>query len=287
MLEVGSTPIPGYRLTRRLGAGAFAEVMEARTSDGRIVALKFLDTRSRYGTIVRSEARVWLGLTELQHPGIVPLYGVMASSHYLVLSMERADGDLNQLHRTYQEDFGTHIPREDVLELLAPVAETLDFLAGVGLPNVNASSPGLQHCDIKPANLLVVGDRVKVGDFGLCTATTGKTHRGGGWRGTRPYAAPELFQGRVSNRTDQYALAVTWCELCEGEAVFNDVPITESGSPALPIELMKLPAGEARVIARALQHQPALRYPSCKEFLDDLRRAYHNTRQMRKVVIAR
>src|SRR5579883_2758441 len=130
MLDVGSQPIPGYRLTRRLGRGAFAEVLEAHTPDDRVVALKFLDTRSRYGAIVRSEARVWLGLTELQHPGIIPLYGVLASTQYLVLSMERADGSLDQLHRTYQEDFGTHIPREDVLELLTPVAETLDFLAG-------------------------------------------------------------------------------------------------------------------------------------------------------------
>jgi serine/threonine protein kinase len=286
MLEVGSRAIPGYRLTQRLGAGAFAEVWEARTADDRVVALKFLDTRSRYGALVRSEARVWLGLTELHHPGIIPLHGVMAVSHYLVLSMERADGSVDQLHRTYQQDFGTHIPREDAMELLAPVAETLDFLAGIGLPGINAASPGLQHCDVKPANLLVVGDRIKVGDFGLCTATTGRTHRGGGWRGTPPYAPRELFQGTVSNRTDQYALAVTWCELCEGDRVFNHASITESGSPSLPIELMKLPAGEARVIARALQRQPAHRYPSCKALLDELRRAYRGTRQMRRVVLA-
>ena len=286
MLDVGSHKIPGHRLTRRLGTGAFAEVWEARTTEGRFVALKFLDTRSRYGALVRSEARVWLGLTELQHPGIIPLHGTLAVSHYLILSMERADGSLAQLHRTYQEDFGTHIPREDALELLAPVAETLDFLSGVGLPNVNASSPGLQHCDVKPANLLVVGDRIKVGDFGLCTATTGRTHRGGGWRGTPPYAAPELFNGQVSNRTDQYALAVTWCELCEGEAVFNPSLTTDSGSPTLPIELMRLPAGEARVIARALHPQPALRYPSCQALMLELQQAYRGSRVVRRIVRA-
>ena len=284
MFDVGSCPIPGYRLTHRLGAGAFAEVWEARTAAGRVVALKFLDTRSRYGALVRSEVRVWQGLTELRHPGIIPLYGVLAASHFLILSMERADGSLDQLHRTYQEDFGTHVPREHALELLAPVAETLDYLAGASLPALNAACPGLQHCDVKPANLLVVGDRVKVGDFGLCTATTGRTHRGGGWRGTPPYAAPELFRGQPSDRTDQYALAVTWCDLVEGEAVFSDVSITDSGLPALPIELMKLPAGEARVIARALQVQPALRYPSCKTLLEELRRAFRGSRQTRCVV---
>jgi hypothetical protein len=93
-----------------------------------------------------------------------------------------------------------------------------------------------------------------------------------------------LFQGKVSDRTDQYALAVTWCDLVEGEAVFTDASITDSGSPALPIELMKLPAGEARVIARALQQQPALRYPSCKTLLEELRRAYRGSRQIRRVV---
>ncbi len=96
------------------------------------------------------------------------------------------------------------------------MARTLDFLATLRLPGFNGYSTGFQHCDVKPANLLLVGDRLKIADFGLAAATSARTQRDLGWRGSLPYAAPELFRGQPSSTSDQYALAVTWCELCAG-----------------------------------------------------------------------
>jgi serine/threonine protein kinase len=270
MLEAGLQPIPGHRLLRRLGVGAFSEVWEAVTADGGSVALKFLDARSRYGHMIRGEVRMLQALAELRHPGIIAFHGVAAHARYIVLSMEKADGNLAELHRLYQDDYGTHIPRSHALELLEPVAEALDFLRQARVPGLNESSRGVQHCDIKPANLLLVGDRLKVGDFGLCAATVGRTHLGGGWRGTPPYAAPELYRGIPSERTDQYALAVTWCELVEGETVFTHAPMPEVGHPQPPVDLVRLPPDEAVVLARALHPQPATRWPSCGAFLEAL-----------------
>jgi serine/threonine protein kinase len=272
MVEAGLQPISGHRLVRRLGAGAFSEVWEAETG-GRSVALKFLDGRSRYGHLIRGEVRVLQALAGLRHPGFIAFYGVHSYGRWIILSMEKADGTLAELHRMYQDEYGAHIPRPHALELLEPVAAALDFLREARVPGMAEAMRGVQHCDIKPQNLLLVGEGVKVGDFGLCAATVGLSHRPGGWRGTPPYAAPELFRGHPSERTDQYALAVTYCELVEGETIFTHAPLPEVGYPPLPVDLVRLPSPEALVLGKALHPQPATRWPSCRAFLEALREA--------------
>jgi serine/threonine protein kinase len=270
-LEAGLQPIPGHRLTRPLGAGAFGEVWEALDPDRRPVALKFLDCRAHSPSLIRSEIRVLRGLSELRHPNIIQLHGVYASSRYIILAMERADGNLSDLRRAYQEEAGTNIPPEHTLELLEQAAGALDFLAGLKLPYINYSSQGLQHCDVKPSNLLLLGDDVKVADFGLCAGT--QWHgRKNSWRGTPPYAAPELYQGAAAPGTDQYALAVTFCELCMGDRPFwGHLP---NGPPAgLPIDLTKLRESEVPVLTRALHPHPSSRWPSCRAFIAALRGA--------------
>src|SRR5207302_3208300 len=81
----------------------------------------------------------------------------------------------------------------------------------------------IRHCDIKPSNLLLQGQTLKVADFSLATLTSSEMwyHRRAG---TLDYAAPEVFQGRLSERTDQYALAVSYCLLRGGELPFSDTP---------------------------------------------------------------
>src|SRR5262249_26172935 len=159
------------------------------------------------------------------------LFGVATFSGHLVLQMERADGSLSDLLEVCRTEYGTSIPPAFLLELLAQAAQALDFLAlhrGSGLTQLEQS--GLQHCDVKPRNLVVGGDRMKGGDFGLC----GSTHQSpGGFRGTPPYAAPELYEGRPSRHTDQYALAVTYCELVAGSRMFHKADPDQSTLPEL------------------------------------------------------
>jgi serine/threonine protein kinase len=271
VLLKGSEPIPGYRLQTPLGDGAFGEVWAARAPDGSSVALKFLDTRKRDGNLLRGEIRILRALSEVGHPNLIKLLGVHASTHYLILSMERADGNLEELRQTYQQVSGRNIAPEHLLELLRQAACGLDYIAGLKLPGFNLASTGLQHCDVKPSNLLLKGDEVKIADFGLCAAQGQQTHKHG-WRGTIPYAAPELFRGRASPTTDQFSLAVTYCDLVAGERML--LPVKEGDSePTLRVDLSKARGRERAVLERALSPDPTRRWPGCQAFVTALREA--------------
>ena len=268
-LEAGLRPIPGYRLLGPLGAGAFGVVWEAERDDHTRVALKFLDTRSRPPSTVASEVRILRALSELKHPNIIPLVGVHACGRYVILIMERADGSLTDLHDAYRKQTGGNVPPEHAIELLAQAATALDFLASARLAGVTMSR-GLQHCDVKPSNLLVVDDQIKVADFGLCAGSGWVTHHGG-YKGTFPYAAPELFNGAGVPGTDQYALAITFCALVMGERPFWQGASSSRPPAGLPIDLTKLRERECQVITRALHPYPSARWPSCTAFVEALK----------------
>jgi serine/threonine protein kinase len=240
------------------------------------VALKFMDCRTRSATMIAGEVRILRGLAELRHPNIISLLGVHASSKYLVLVMERADGNLADLREVYQDQTGGNIPPEHALDLLDQAAEALDFLAEIKLPGVIRAG-GLQHCDVKPSNLLLVGDTLKVADFGLCAGSGWQTHTGG-WKGTLPYAAPELYNGSATRGTDQYALAVTFCELVMGDRPFFKTDGKQPPPVGMPLDMTKLREREFPVIVRALHPYPSSRWPSCKAFMQALRKAAIQTR---------
>jgi serine/threonine-protein kinase len=268
MLQIGNETVPGYQLRKRLGSGGFAEVWEAIAPDGSVVALKFIDKRGKPEALLRGEIRILRAISELNHPNLIRMRDVFGRGHFLVVSMERADGNLEELRQAYLQETGRNIPSDHLLELLDQTATALDYLAGLRLPGFNLSSTGLQHCDIKPTNLLLLGETVKVADFGLCAAEGQHTHRNA-WRGTWPYAAPELYHGRATHGTDQYALAVCWCDLGGGPEMFRDR--RSQNGPFMPIDLMRAGFHEAPVLARALHEDPTRRYPSCRAFLDALR----------------
>jgi serine/threonine-protein kinase len=276
-LAPGFRALPGHLLTRHLGSGAFGQVWEAEREDGQLLALKFLDCRTLPRDLVASEVRLLRRLAALRHPNIIQLHGVHASSHYLILVMERADGNLADLQTVYLEMTRGNIPPAHALELLEQAAVALDYLADLQLAGFHSSSRGLQHCDVKPSNLLLLGDTLKVADFGLCAGTGWQTHKGG-WKGTLPYAAPELFEGHATAGTDQYSLAVTVCELIMGRRPFLEGDPAQRKPTVCPIDLTKLRVHEFPVISRALHPHPSARWPSCQAFLAAFRRAAETPR---------
>jgi serine/threonine protein kinase len=117
---------------------------------------------------------------------------------------------------------------------------------------------------------LLFGDTVKVADFGLASPTSAplKFHRRAG---TLEYTAPEVFQGRLSNWTDQYALGISYCLLRGGKLPFSNTPAKFDLTYVRPApDLTMLPPRERPIVSRALSTTPQDRWPSCREFIAGL-----------------
>jgi serine/threonine protein kinase len=269
---LGITPDlhPGYRLQRPRGRGAFGEVWEAVTDAGTPAALKFLPCAAGRGA--PQELRSLQLVRQLHHPRLIRIDQVWGAPGFVVVAMELADGSLADLLEVYRAELGTAIPPDHLLPLLAQAAEALDFL-NTRQHFLQGQWVTVQHCDVTPTNLLVLGSSVKLSDFGLMTtlAAAQKAHCRAG---TPDYAAPEVFQGRVSDRTDQYALAVCYCRLRGGRLPFADTPPAFQPGYVRPApDLSALAPAERPAVARALAPAPPDRWPSCGELVARLQKA--------------
>lgn len=268
-LRIGKAFCPGYTLKRLRGKGGFGSVWEAITDDKVEVALKFLECD---GQAAAQEIKAIQAVTHLRHPNLIRIDKVWCHAGYVVVSMPLADGSLFDLYETCQSEFGTPMKPEEVCPLLEQAAAGLDFL-NTRQHMCDGVRVAIQHCDVKPSNLLLFGDTVKLCDFGLSSLTTSmlKPHRRAG---TLDFAAPEIFQGRLSDHTDQYALAVTYCQLRGGKLPFKDEPQDFTGNYVRPApELDMLSPPEQPIVARALSSAPQDRWPSCKELMSQLKKA--------------
>lgn len=266
-LQIGMQPYPGYRLRQLVGRGGFAEVWEAETSGGRKVALKFLPCGDNLAA--SREIRSIQALRQLKHPNLIEIEQVWCHLGYIVVAMELAEGSLLDLLEAFLQEFGTAIVPEQTLLYLTQVAEALDFLNS-RQHYVDGRRVAFQHCDIKPSNILLFGETVKVSDYGLASATSAMV-QGHRRAGTLDYAAPEIFQGRLSDWTDQYALGVTYCVLRGGRLPFTDTPTTFQRPYIRPTpDLTMLPDVERPIVGRALSPVPQNRWPTCGEFIAQL-----------------
>jgi serine/threonine protein kinase len=266
-LEPGLEPFPGYFLRLPLGRGGFGTVWEAVTPEGKGVALKFLPSKARQATAL--EIRSLQAIRGLRHPHLIRIERVWCYQGHVVIAMELADGSLADLYDSYQARTGKPIVPEHACLLLADAAEALDFL-NARQHWIDDRLVAIQHCDIKPGNLLLVGETLKVADFGLSTLL-GSRQEARNKVGTLEYLAPEVFQGKVASQTDQYALAVTYCILRGGRFPFRDTPTGfKSGYVRPPPDLTMLRPEERPLIARALIPTPQDRWPSCRELFSRL-----------------
>jgi serine/threonine protein kinase, bacterial len=275
LLQAGLEPYPGYRLTRALGRGGFGEVWEARNACGRPLALKFLPCDAEQ-TAAR-EIRSLQAIRQLQHPHLIRIERVWCYRSYIVIAMERADGSLADLVDTYQLRFGTPVVPEHACLLLSDAANALDFL-NKRQHAIEGRIVSIQHCDIKPKNLLLFGDTVKLADFGL-SSSLGSRLESRFRAGTLGYCAPEVLQGKLSDHSDQYALAVTYCALRGGRLPFDDPKSFRSGRTPPPsfytrptMDLTVLSEAERPIVSRALHAVPQNRWPSCRELMTRLTR---------------
>ncbi len=201
----GDEPLPGYRLMSPLGRGGFGEVWKCEAPGGLHKAIKFVPSDEANHSL-RQEYDAFQQIKAIRHPFLLQLERVELTTAELIMVMELADTQLQERFLECRTTGLPGIPRGELLAYLADAAEALDVIS---------VRHGLQHLDVKPANLFIICGRVKVGDYGLVRAeTTGGTVHNRGF--TPRYVAPEVLRGRVDARSDQYSLALVYQELLTG-----------------------------------------------------------------------
>jgi eukaryotic-like serine/threonine-protein kinase len=197
-----------YEVVALIARGGMASVYRAydRQLD-RVVAIKVprreFAADQRFADQFRREARA---AARLGHPNVVTVYDSGDDRDLPYIVMEHVTG------RTLR----------DVLDekgRLSPTA-TAELLAGVAAALDHAHSSGVVHLDVKPENVLLTADTVKVADFGLVRAARARPEYE--LAGTAQYIAPEVLRGGVvDGRADIYALGVVAYGCLTGRPPFD------------------------------------------------------------------
>lgn len=265
--------ILGYKLEKRIGSGGFGEVWAVEAPGGLQKALKIV-----YGFHDEKRAQAELKALDrvksLRHPFLLSLERIEVFEGQLVVVTELADASMADHFNSYVAKGEPGIPRDEMLRFMSNAAEALDFLS---------IEKSLQHLDVKPENLLLVGTHAKVADFGLMKDL--KAASQSLMQGMTPaYAAPELFDGAPATSSDQYSLAIMYCEMISGVRPFPGTTPAQlaaqhvHGKP----NLRPIPRGDHAAVARALSKDPSVRYPSCIAFVEDLKKQRRTVRIARK-----
>ncbi len=267
----GAEPSPGYRLTRLRGRGGFAEVWEATTPAGPPIALKFM-LSSNAGSTAK-EIRAIQSFQVLDHPHIVRTLDVWTVPGYIVTAMELAEATLLDLMMLYHNDLGQLLEPKLLCMYLWQVSQALDLLNG-RTHKREGRKVGFQHGDVKPNNVLLFGDVAKLTDHGLATPTNGPTTpcpRAG----TKEYAAPEVFQGYLTDFSDQFSLAVSYYVLRTGAFPYPPPPAELARSYFRPPpDLQGLLPAEQVALSRALSTVPQARFPTSGDLMRALMGAH-------------
>jgi len=255
-------PIPGYTILERIGAGGYGEVWKADAPGGLTKAIKFV-----YGYFnderAAGELKALNRVREVRHPFLLSLERIEVIDGQLVIVTELADESLKERFEAVREQGQTGIERQRLLNYLSDAADALDYMR---------EQHSLQHLDVKPENLLLLGERVKVADFGLVkdVYATGASLMGGM---TPVYASPEVFDGRPSRCSDQYSLAIVYQEMLTGVLPFSGRTAAQLAKQhtSSPPRLSPLAPADQAAIAVALAKDPEKRFPSCRALIERLR----------------
>jgi len=262
-----------YRIEKEIGRGAMGRVYLAHDNVlERDVALKELavpdylsdeekeEIRDRFRLEARAAAR-------LTHPHILTVHDIISADERQFIVMEYLEG------KTLRDILGERtFSTEEVMSIAPMIGEALHY----------AHSHGIIHRDVKPDNIFVLENgNIKVADFGIAKMlkVSDRTHTDV-IMGTPNYIAPELVKGMpYDHRVDIFSLGVTLYEILAGKRPFdaeNDYAIIFKVASEEPVPLDEyredLPPNLVRAVGRALQKMPGQRYPSMKEFKDDLMR---------------
>lgn len=255
-----------YRVIEPLGAGGFGVTVRAvQNLDGRhlgVVALKFPLSTVDPAAIDRFYEEA-AALRRVSHPNIVALYDAFVEDSTPYLVMQCVEGET----LGHAVDHGAFRTFGSVLQVIQQVAHAVDAL----------HSKGVIHCDLKPANLILVPwisgglyEFVKVIDFGVASLWK----QGGGWQSTGctlGFAPPEQMAGYPTPRSDLFAIAVIFYWMLTGSLPYSPELCMRPDNwlratpPRLPDAV---PSEMADLIYRCLEPNEQKRYAGLPGFIE-------------------
>lgn len=257
-----------YEMLEKIGEGGMATVYKARCNIlKRYVAAKVLreefTTDEEFIRRFNTEAQAAASLT---HPNIVSIFDVGHEDNVYYIVMELVQG--KTLKEIINED-GV-LPWKWSVNIAIQVASALE----------TAHKNNIVHRDIKPHNIIITEDGIaKVTDFGIAKAVSNSTITAFGTTiGSVHYFSPEHARGGYTDaKSDIYSLGVVMYEMLTGRVPFDaDTPVSIAlkHMQEKPVEPMKLnpsiPFAINKIIMKAMEKEPSLRYQNATEMLKDL-----------------
>jgi serine/threonine protein kinase len=260
-----------YTVLEYLGRGATATVYECRHDKlGRRFAVKLLHSHLANDPVVRARLfREGRALSRLRHPNIVDVCDVGEIDGVPYLVMSAIEGrDLSDHLRV-----SGSMTIADTVDCILPIVDALSF----------AHRAGIVHRDLKPSNIRLTRDHLgnlvpKVLDFGVSKVVSEAMEpdltESHGPLGTASYMAPEQIQSArtVDSRADVYAVGVILYEALTGERPFRGLNGYEIMHAVLTAPVVApglsrpdVPFALDQVVMRAMQRDPARRFPSAQD----------------------
>lgn len=257
-----------WQLVRELGRGGMGVVYEAEARDGRRVALKTLlktatpNARERFRREAEGQARSGA------HRNVVRIHsvGLHEDLPYLVTELLSGGTLTERLKR------GGRLDPAEAIEVVSALADGL----------AHAHAQGILHRDVKPANVLFdESGTPKLADFGLAKLPDAQTlTQTGQVMGTVGYLAPEMIDDarRAGPLADVYSLGALLYTclagkppLKAGTQINRILALLRAPAPLLRSERPDAPEALEQICARALERDPAARFPSAASMAEALR----------------
>jgi len=258
-----------YQILARVGGGGMGVVYTARdTRLTRIVALKFLPSQWSHDAAAKERfVREAQAASATNHPNICTIHDIeTADDGQLFIVMAYYEG---QTLKARLES--GPLPIEEALDIAMQVADGL----------AKAHAQGVVHRDIKPGNLILTEDGVRILDFGLATFVDAlKLTAENAPLGTVAYMSPEQVRGQQADaRADVWATGAVLYEMLTGHAPFRGshpeaISYAVRNEPPTPIRDQRREVSEEveQLVFRALHKDPAVRFAGGRELARALRR---------------
>ena len=256
-----------YQITDLLGRGGMSLVYLAQEVDlNRQVAIKVLPLQFLQGPAsaerFEREAKI---AASLDHPHIVPIFRVGATSTFLWYTMKRIRG----------RSFEQIIMERGAL----PLPEVLGVVEQVGSALQYTHRHGVVHRDIKPANLHLGDDgRWRVLDLGVALSGRESAAQRELHAGTPSYINPEQWDGAPADAgSDLYALGVTLYRWLTGRLPYGEIEPYQAAryrrDPVAPSRIRPdVPIWLDHLVRKAVARDPRLRFETAEELLLALER---------------